>query len=164
MQQMFPYINCSTCIGTDNICALGFTEGAKAPIDVFGSNSEMISGARLKLGQCTGHRQRKGFHLTNLLPVLLRCVVVRVVLMKGIEVIAVYRCTCPIGFWHTPRQHYTGWARHQLELRLLRRWGSLGLWGQAGNHGRCRERGQYNAGTPRWQCRGYRAGFHCGLL
>lgn len=118
---MFPFLNCSARAGIDDICALRFTEGTKAAIDVFGSNSKMISGARLELGQGTGHRQRKGLDLPNLLPVLLRCTAVRVVLMEGIEVIAVYSCTVPISFCHTPGQHYTGLTWHQLQLRLLRR-------------------------------------------
>lgn len=63
--------NCSARVGTDDICALRFTERAKASIDVFGSDCKMIRGARLKLGQCAGHRQWKGLHLPNLLPVLL---------------------------------------------------------------------------------------------
>lgn len=124
----FPFLNCSARAGTDDICALRFTEGAKAPIDVFGSNRKMIGGARLKLGQRTGHRQRKGLHLPDLLPVLLCCITVRVVLMKGIEMVAVYSCTCPISFCHTPGEHYTSLTRHQLQLRLLRRRGSLSLW------------------------------------
>lgn len=49
------FLNSSTRAGTDDICALRFTEGAKAPIDVFGPNSKMVSGARLELGQCAGH-------------------------------------------------------------------------------------------------------------
>ena len=118
-KKLFPFLNCSAGAGTDDICALRFTEGAKAPIDVFGSNSKMISGARLELGQSTGHRQRKGLHLPNLLPVLLSCIAVRVVLMEGIKVIAIYSCTGPISFCHTPGQHNTGLTWHQLQLRLL---------------------------------------------
>lgn len=62
----------------------------------------MISGARLELGQRTGHRQRKSLHLPDLLPVLLRRVTVGVVLMEGIEVIAVHGRAGPIGFRHAP--------------------------------------------------------------
>lgn len=126
---MFPFLKCSARAGTDDIGALRFTEGSKAPVNVFGSDSKMISGARLELGQRTGHWQRKGLHLPNLLPVLLRCTAVRVVLMEGIEVIAVYSCAGPISFCHTPGQYYTGLTWHQLQLRLLRRRGPLSLWG-----------------------------------
>ncbi len=124
-----PFLSFSARAGTDNVCALRFTEGAKAPIDVFGSNRKMIRGARLELGQSTGHREREGLHLSNLLPVLLCCITVRVVLMEGIEVIAVYSCTGPISLCHTPGQHYTGLTWHQLQLRLLRRRGPLSIWG-----------------------------------
>lgn len=122
------FFNILAWAGTDHICALRFTEGAKAPIDVFCPNCKMIGRARLELGQGTSHRQRKGLHLPNLLPVLLWCITVRVVLMEGIEMIAVYSRTCPISLCHTPGQHYTGLTWDQLQLRLLRRWGSLSLW------------------------------------
>lgn len=126
---MFPFLHCSARVGIDDICALRFTEGAEAPADVFGSNSEMIRGAGLELGQRTGHGQREGLHLPDLLPVLLCCTAVGVVLMEGIEVIAVHSRTGPIRFRHTPGQHYAGLAGHQLQLRLLRRRGALRLGG-----------------------------------
>lgn len=46
----------STGTGIDNICALGFTKRAKAPMNVLCSYSKMIGGARLKLRQRAGHR------------------------------------------------------------------------------------------------------------
>lgn len=87
----------------------------------------MIRGARLELGQRTGHWQRKGLHLPDLLPVLLRSIAAGVVLMEGIEVIAVYSCTGTISFCHTPGKNYTSLTLHKLQLRLLRRRGTLGL-------------------------------------
>lgn len=108
------FCNGSTRAGTDDICALRFAERAKAPIYIFGSNSKVIRGARLELGQRTGHRQWKGLHLPNFLPVLLRCIAVRVILMKGIKVIAFYSCAGPINFSNTPGEHYTSLTLHQL--------------------------------------------------
>lgn len=104
--------NSSAGAGTDDICALRFAEGAKAPMDVFGSHCKMIGGARLELCQRTCHWQRKRLHLPNLLPVLLCRITARVVLMVGIEMIAVNSCTCPISFRHTPGQHYTVGTLH----------------------------------------------------
>lgn len=145
--------------GTDNICALGFTEGAKASIDVFGSNSKIVSGARLELGQRTGHGERKGVDLPDLLPVLLRRAAVRVVLMEGVQVIAVHSRAAPVRLCNAPGQHDAGLTRHQLQLELLRRWRLLGLRGQTRRHGCRRQRGETCAGAPRGRWSGYRTGF-----
>lgn len=115
-------------VGIDDICALRFAEGTEAPMDVFGSNSKMVGGARLELGQCTGHWERKGFQHPDLLPVLLCCIIVRVILVESVEMIAVYGRARLISLCHTPGQHDTGLTGHQLQLRLLRRRGFLCLW------------------------------------
>lgn len=126
---MFPFLSCSAGAGIDDVRALRFTEGAKAPVDVFGSDSKMVSGTGLELGQSAGHGQRKGLHFPYFLPVLLCCTAVGAVLMEGIQVIAVYSGTTAISFCHAPGQHYTSLARDQLQLRLLRRRGLCGLRG-----------------------------------
>lgn len=97
-------------------------------MDVFGADSEMIGGARLELGQRAGHWKRKGFQHPDFLPVLLRCVAIGVVLMEGIEVVAVDRGARLVRLGHAPGQHDTGLTGNQLELRLLRRRGALRLW------------------------------------
>lgn len=89
----------------------------------------MIRGTRLELCQCTGHRQRKGLHLTNLLPMLLTHIGVGVVLMIGIQVVAVYSCASAISLCHTPGQNYPILTWHQFQLWLLRRGGPLSLGG-----------------------------------
>lgn len=125
----------------------------------------MVSGARLELGEGTGHRQGKGLHLTDLLPVLLRGIRDGVVLVEGIEVITVYGRTGPVGLRHTPGQHNTGLAWHQLQLGLLRRGGLGSLRGQAAYGDWChRERGQGQGGGPCRRGSGYRAGFQRRVL
>lgn len=102
----------STGTGINDICALGFTERAKAPVNVLRSYSKMIGGAWLKLRQCAGHRQRKSLHLPNLLPVLLGRVATRAVLVVGVQVVAVDRRARPIRLRHTPGQHDAAGTLH----------------------------------------------------
>lgn len=114
--------------GTDDACALRFAEGTEAAVDVFGSNSEMIGGAGLELGQCAGHGKWKSFQHPDLLPVLLCCVTTGVVLMEGVEMVAVHGGAGLVGLGHTPGQHDASLTRNQLQLRLLGRRGALCLW------------------------------------
>lgn len=100
-------LHSSAGAGTNDICALRFAEGTEAAVDVFGSHSEMIGGAGLELGQCAGHWKWKRFQHPNFLPVLLCCVTIGVVLMEGVEMIAVDRGACLVGLCHTPGQHDT---------------------------------------------------------
>ena len=97
----------------DDIGTLGLTEGAKAAIDVFGSHSKVVGGARLELGECAGHGQWEGLHLPNPLPMLLgRTVGVGVVLVEGEQVVAVDGSTGAVSFCHAPGQHDAGRAGH----------------------------------------------------
>lgn len=90
-------------------------------MDVFGSNGKVVGGARLELGQRAGHWEREGFEHADLLPVLLCCVAVGVVLMEGVEMVAVDGRARLVVLCHAPGQHDAGLTGHQLQLRLLRR-------------------------------------------
>lgn len=98
-------LRCSAGAGTNDICALRFAEGPEAAVDVFGSNSEVVGGARLELGESAGHGEGQRFQHADLLPVLLRGVTVGVVLVEGVEVVAVHGGAGLVALCHTPGQH-----------------------------------------------------------
>lgn len=91
----------------------------------------MISGARLELRQRAGHGQRQSLHLPDLLPVLLRRVATRAVLVVGVQVVAVDGRARLIRLCHTPGEHDAAGTLHELQLGLLGGRRALGLGGQA---------------------------------
>lgn len=124
----------------------------------------MIGGAGLELGQRAGHGQRKGVHLPDLLPVLLRRAAARVVLVEGVQVIAVHGGAGAVCLGDAPGQHDARLARHQLQLRLLGRRRPLALRGESGGHGRSGEGGQHHAGAPGRRTGGNGPGFYQRIL
>lgn len=138
---------CSAGAGADDVCALRFAEGAEASVDVFGSDSEVVGGAGLELGQGAGHGEGQRLQHADLLPVLLRGAAAGVVLVEGVEVVAVHGRARLVGLGHAPGQHDPRLTGHQLQLRLLRGRGALRLWTQAWGDGHGGKRGQRDTGT-----------------
>ena len=131
----------------DDVGALRLAERPEAPVDVFGAHGEVVGGAGLELGQGARHGQRQRLHLADPLPVLLGGGGGRgVVLVEGVQVVAVHRRARAVRLRHAPGQHDARLARHQLQLRLLRRRGLPRLQGEAaqggqGGQGEGREHG-----------------------
>lgn len=89
-----------TALGSDHICRLRVAERSEASIDVLSTDCKIVFATRHKLSECASHRQRKGLHFPNLLP--LRGHSGTRVLMVCIQMIAVHAGTAPVYFQNAP--------------------------------------------------------------